>query len=296
MIARLEAWIFAAGSARRLAALRIGLCATLGLRLTRSLYTDLSDQPAALFRPLSFMNFFDRMPPRPLVLAVQIAGVAAAVLAAAGVRSRATLPLAWVAGVFLNGMATSIGKVVHNDVMLLLAMVPLLAAPASDAWAWDARRSKTRPADSTRYGWPLRTAMVVVAGAYFFSGFQKIVNAGPGWVTGSNMRWVMYASSDGRAAPNMWALMLADRAWLSHVVAGFTLLVETAFPIVLWRPRLTWLFVPAVVGMHIGILLAMGLDYSAQIATVLIVFVNWPSLTDRWRARRATTRRATVPA
>ena len=30
------------------------------------------------------------------------------------------------------------------------------------------------------------------------------------------------------------------------------------------------------VSLHLGIRLAMGLDYSAQALTVLVVFVNWP--------------------
>ena len=51
----------------------------------------------------------------------------------------------------------------------------------------------------------------------------------------------------------------------------------------LWRPRLAWVFVPAVVAMHAGIGLAMHLDYSAMVATVLVVMVDWPALADRLR-------------
>jgi hypothetical protein len=68
---------------------------------------------------------------------------------------------------------------------------------------------------------------------------------------------------------------------LAHLVAVATLAVELGFPLVLWRPRLAWLFVPAVLAMHAGIGLAMRLDYSAMAATVLIVMVDWPALADR---------------
>lgn len=281
----LERWLFAPGSARRLAALRIGLCSVLALRLTRGIYLQLAEQPRALYRPISFMQLLDSMPPRWPVLALQILGVVAAVLAAAGLRARATLPVAWACGVLLGGMTTSIGKVVHNDVLLLLAMVPLLAAPTSDAWAIDARGRGE--AISSRYGWPVRTAMLVVAGAYFFSGVHKLINGGPGWVTGGNMRWVMYISSDSQAAPNPWALVIADRAWLAHVVAGAVLALEIFFPVVLYRPRAIALFVPATVAMHGGIWLAMRLDYSAQIATVLVVLIDWPAAVRRLSPRRA---------
>jgi hypothetical protein len=131
------------------------------------------------------------------------------------------------------------------------------------------------------FGWPVRTAMVVVAGAYLFSGLSKLLHAGPAWVASDNLRWVLYASSDAQPASNPLALFVADRPLLAHLVAAATLAVELGFPLVLWKPRLAWLFVPAVVVMHAGIGLAMQLDYSAMAATVLVVMVDWPSLAGR---------------
>ena len=49
------------------------------------------------------------------------------------------------------------------------------------------------------------------------------------------------------------------------------------------------MFVPAAVSLHAGIWLAMGLDYSAQALTVIIVFVNWPIVVDWVRRRLAAT-------
>jgi hypothetical protein len=186
-------------------------------------------------------------------------------------------------------MTSSLGKVVHNDVLLLLCLVPLLPAPAGAAWSLDARRpdppggqkAPPRTPPGAAFGWPVRTAMVVVAGAYFFSGLAKLLHAGPAWVTSGNLRWVLYASSDQQPAPNPYALFVADRPVLAHLLAAATLAVELGFPLVLWRPRLAWLFLPAAVAMHAGIWLAMRLDYSAMAATALLVVVDWPSLADR---------------
>jgi hypothetical protein len=281
---RLEAWLFAPGDPRRLAAVRIGLCGLLAVRLATGPYLELAAQPAALFRPISFLRLLDRMPPPGFVVTVQAVAVAAAVLAAAGLLSRVTLPLAFAAALPLVAMTSSLGKVVHNDVLLLLCLVPLLPAPAGVAWSLDARRRGGPDGASGpggAFGWPVRTAMVVVAGAYFFSGLAKLFHAGPAWVTSDNLRWVLYASSDQQAGPNPFALLVADRPVLAHLVAAATLAVELGFPLVLWRPRLAWLFIPAVVAMHAGIGLAMHLDYSTMAATVLIVMVDWPALADR---------------
>lgn len=282
---RIERWLFAPGPAERLAALRIGLSLVLLLRLSRDIYADLSAQPAALFRPRSFMNLLASQPPRPVVIAVQAAGIAAAILAIVGFRARAALPVAWGAALFLAGMVTSNGKVMHNDVMLLLAAVPLLAAPHSDARSLDARRRGHRPRPDLGYGWGVRAALVVVAGGYFFSGLQKLVNSGPGWVTSDNLRWVLYASSDGQATPNAAALFVAERAWLAHLLAGATLFLELTFPLALFRPRAAPLYAAGAIGMHLGIRLAMGLDYWAWVGTVAVVMIDWPAVLARARLR-----------
>jgi len=274
---RLEAWLFAPGDPRRLAVVRIGLCGLLAVRLATGPYAELASQPAALFRPISFLRLLERMPPRGLVVAVQALALAGAVLAAAGLWTRVALPLAWAAALPLVAMTSSLGKVVHNDVLLLLCLVPLLPAPAGAAWSLDARQ-RPLAARGPLFGWPVRTAMVVVAGAYFLSGLAKLLHAGPGWVTSGNLRWVLYASSDQQPVPNPYALFVADRPVLAHLLAATTLAVELGFPLVLWRPRLAWLFLPAAVALHAGIWLAMRLDYSAMAATALLVVVDWPSV------------------
>ena len=286
LLARLEGWLYPPGDPRRLAAVRIGLCGVLAVRLATGPYLELARQPAALFRPISLLKLLGAMPPPAVVRPLQALAVAAAAAAAAGAWTRLSLPLAWAAAVPLLAMTSSLGKTVHNDVLLLLCLVPLLPAGAGDAWSLDARR-RPPPPPGPAYGWPLRTATVVVAGAYFFSGLAKLLHAGPAWVTGGNLRWILYAASDAQPVPNAAALAVADRPWLAHLLAAGTLAVELGFPLLLWRPRLAWVFVPAVVAMHAGIWAAMRLDYWPMVATVLIVLVDWPALLARLRGPRA---------
>ena len=161
---RVEAWLFAAGDPRRLAAVRIGLCGLLAVRLASGPFAELATQPPALFRPISFLRLLDRMPSPEAVAALQALALAAAVLATVGLLTRVTLPVAWLAALPLVAMTSSLGKVVHNDVLLLLCLVPLLPSPAGAAWSLDARqRRPARP--GPRFGWPVLTAMLVVAGA-----------------------------------------------------------------------------------------------------------------------------------
>jgi hypothetical protein len=291
-VRRIERWLFAPGDARRLAALRIGLSGALAVRLSRGVFAGLAGQPSELYRPVSFMHVFGSMPGRTAVIVLQVVGVGAAAIAAAGLRPRFSMPVAWVAGAVLAGMTSSTGKITHNDVLLLLALVPLLPAPTSDAWSVDsALRRRPRPARlSARYGWPVRTAMVVVAGAYFFIGLWKLVISGPAWFASGNLRWILYASSDGQSVPNHLGLLIADRPWLAHVLAVVTMALELGFPLVLWQPRAAWIFVPGVIGLHVGIWATMHLEYWAWVATVIVVFVNWPAVADRVRRGRESVR------
>jgi hypothetical protein len=217
--------------------------------------------------------------------------VVAALLAAAGIWPRASFPAAFALAVFLGLMVNATGKVVHNDVLAILCVVPLLAAPRASTEAWSVRRGRERPPDrrtGRAYGWPIRTAMIVVGLAYLIVGLQKLRYSGLDWVTTDNLRFVLWASSDAQTSSNALALFVADRDWLAHAFAAMTILVEVGFILCLPFARLRWLLVPAVVGLHLGIWLAMGLDYLPQALTVVIVFVNWAALADRVAATRRT--------
>jgi hypothetical protein len=290
-------WLFQPGSARTLAAVRIGLCALLAVRvgLRPSLYLDLSQQESSLFRPLSWAKLFDHMPSRGVLLVALVVCVVAALCATAGIKGRIALPIAWVAGVFLNGFLTSQGKVVHNDVLLLLCMFVLIPARHSDAWSVDAWLARRRgdpelPDESVRYGWPVRTAMVVVAFTYCITGLHKLQYTGLDWASSDNLRWVLYTASDSQNG-NSLGLFIADHPLLSHLFAWGTLVVECTFPLALVWPASRWFYVPGVVGMHAGIYATMHLNYVAMASTVVIVYVNWAWIADAYRRRSATRRR-----
>jgi hypothetical protein len=234
------------------------------------------------------MHLFGSMPSARVVLPVQVLAVLACLLGAAGVVVRLALPVAWLGALLLNGMWASVGQPMHNETLLLLAFVPLLFARTADAWSVSAwRRGLPTPEPSVRYGWPIRTAMVVVAGGYLFSGINKLVFSGPAWVFGNNIRWVMYGISDENARPIGPALFVASHPLVAHLAAAATVLTEIGFPLCLWKPRAAWFFVPAAVLMHLGIGLTMHLDYSAWALTAVVVFVPWDVVADRRSARAA---------
>jgi hypothetical protein len=262
-------WLFGAEPGRRLRLVHSGLAVVIGARIALGPYPGLAGQPAALFRPRSFLTLLDQMPSRPVIVAVQVVGVLGVLAAVVTRRGRRPgFLLAWLALLFLAGLRTSLGKILHNDVLLLLVAVPFLPAPVDAEW------DDTEP--SPRWGWPVRGALAVTAAAYLFSGVAKLRHSGLTWVTGDNIRYVMqWAGVGGRGPTGRVAFVVADHAWLAHATGAFILGVELTFPLVLvWPATRRWYAAGAVL-FHVGTYFTLGIDYWSWAAVDLLVVAPW---------------------
>jgi len=271
LIRRVDGFLFGAETGRRLSAVHVALAALLGLRIALGPYRGLANQPASLFRPVWFLRPLPAMPPLAIIVALQVVGTAAALVVASRRHRRIGFVVAWACLLVLAGLRSSRGKILHNDVLLLLVCVPFLFA------ATVAAADRVRP--STRYGWPIRTALVVVAGAYFFSGFHKLQLSGPSWVTTDNLRFIMEAASasDRVAMPSIPAFV-AHQGWLTHVLAAAVITHELSFPVVAFRPGWRPAYAVAAVVFHAGTWLTMGLDYWLWAAVTVVILVDWTTL------------------
>jgi len=268
LIRRVEGFLFGAETGRRLSAVHLALAALLGLRIALGPYRGLAHQPRSLYRPVWFLRPLPAMPPLAVIVALQVVGTAAAVLVADRRHRRLGFFVAWACLLVLAGLRSSRGKILHNDVLLLLVCVPFLVAAAVTA--------ATRDRPSTRYGWPIRTALVVVAGAYFFSGLHKLHLSGPAWVTTDNLRFIMEAASasDRVTFPAIPAFV-AHQGWLTHVLAAAVITLELSFPVVAFLPGWRPAYALAAVGFHAGTWLTMGLDYWLWAAVTVVILVDW---------------------
>lgn len=268
---RVDAWLFADGSPHRLAALRIGLALVLGLRAATWPFTQLAGTPSSLFRPPLLLSWAGGFPSAAALGGLQVLGVAGAIAAVAGsvrgTRAAAVwgLRAAWLALLVLGGFKTSTGKLLHNDVLVLLATVPvvLCAAPAR---LGDGRRTDAAT------GWPLRAALVVVAVVYACCGLAKLRHSGVAWVASDNMQWILDGGArSGRAPTTFLASALAGSAVASMAAAAGLLGLELSFPLVLFERRAR---IPMAIGaamLHTMTWLMLGLDYWAWSAVAVLV-------------------------
>jgi hypothetical protein len=274
--------VFAPGSAHRVACLRIALVLIIGLRLITHQWWSMSGRPAELFRPVSVVSLLETVPSASALLLIEVIGLSAVVLCVLGKWTRPTFFTAWACLFLLAALHSSAGKIMHNEVLLLLASVPVLFAPGW-ARAWDRRHSIAA-------GWPPRLSLIVMATVYFMTGLRKLMVSGPEWVASDNLSWVLYAGaqSDQSLSPAL-AVAIAG-TWLPPLVAGATLFLELGAPLLLWGRRTRYLFAAGIVGMHAGIGLLLGLDYSAWALTVIALVFPWDRLRRVTPEERATTR------
>ena len=276
-LTHLDGRLVVPGSDHALGCVRVGLAVVLALRAATGPYRALAGQPAALFDPPWWMVGLDAMPSATVMVVVQILAVVAAVACIAGRAPRAGFAGAWVGLLLLAGWRGSLGKVLHNDVLLLLCAVPVLFAPAM---AMPGARGR-----SWASGWPRRGALVVCGAVYFFTGLQKLRHSGLDWVLSDNMRWVLYAgAASGRAPTTVVARAIADQAWLATVTAGWILALELSAPLWLANRRGRLWFLGFAVALHVGTWLTLGLDYWAWILTVAVIVLPWDEMVPFTRA------------
>lgn len=264
---------------RRLLFVHSALSVLIGLRVVLGPYRPLAEVPPALFEPVLPLALLSSMPSEGVIIALQVAGGLAAVLAATRRWPRQTFALAWLCYLVLAGLRGSRGKVLHNDLMLLWASAPLLLAPLGVSW------HDRRPRRAT--GWPVRAAMLLTALVYLLAGYHKLRRSGLDWAVGENVRFVMlWGPTIGRAQWESMATWVGEHLWASQLTGAYILFVELTFPLaLLWRSS-RWFYVASAVALHAATWLLLGLDYWAWAATVAILFIDWPALIDRARSGR----------
>jgi hypothetical protein len=270
--------LFGPESGRRLLLVHSALAIVIACRVALGPYRELSKLPDALFDPVPVLGFLSSMPSASVIIAVQVIGTIAALLAAARRWPRQTFAIAWVCYLVLAGLRGSRGKVLHNDLLLLWTSAVFLLAPV--------RVSLADREPKREHGWPIRTATVVMSLIYFFAAYHKLRRSGLGWITGPNMSFILrWGPAIGQPALPGLAELIAGNTVLYHLTAALLLGVELLFPLVVWH---RWLRPPvalAAVGLHIGTWFLLGLDYWAWALTVPIVLVDWSTGWSSWRGR-----------
>lgn len=155
------------------------------------------------------------------------------------------------------GLVYSFGKVHHEKVTLTFALFALVLAPAGARLSLDSLIGRLRrawcgedpcwvPDQSDLAGVPLRLAQVTMALGYTFAGLTKLAVSGPEWANGYTL--MAYCLQ----FDNVLSHALSEHLWLARLLSIGALFVQATFLAVLFLPRLSWFYLPAVVLFHLS--------------------------------------------
>lgn len=260
-----------AAPAERLALFRITTAGftVLYLLLRSPMFLDLANRPADAFNGVGLFALIGRPMPGPLPQILLFLALMAGSAMVVGYRYRLSAP-AFAALVFtLASYRSSWGQLLHFEHLFTLHVVVLAFAPAADAISLDAQAGRNSSAGvSTRYGFPLRIACLVVTITYVIAGVAKLRYGGLTWITGDTLlNHIAYSAArlellGGTPSP-LAQFAVSMPGVLLSTMAGISVLIELIAPVALLGARWRTGWVAAAWLLHAGTfaLMLVGFPY-----------------------------------
>lgn len=225
----------------------------------------LSRLPSGQFKPTGILTLLDHGLAGWQWHLLLVATTLLSLTFALGIKHRVLAPLFALALLITISYRNSWGMIFHTENLMVLHVGILAFAPAADGWSWEQHKRKTQHADGWRYGWPIFLMSAVAVISYALAGYAKLRYAGFSWGSGDVLR--NYVAMD-----NLRKILLGDTfsplaapAMRLDLVFTFlatgSLLLELLSPISLFSRRFARLWVPAMVGFHIGIVALMAIVF-----------------------------------
>jgi hypothetical protein len=212
-------------------------------------------------------------------------GVVAAVGLALGWRSRLWAALLFV--LHTSMMMTNRWLIIGDDIVWRMLLFLGLFAPLGDRLSVDAwlqgRRDGGKAADESTWPtiWAVRLMQVNIAIVYLFSVPRKLA-VNPDWLDGTAVYWILLNDTWGRWP---WpSLFYGTGGEILSALATFgTILIEGAFPLLVWFRPLRMYVLAAATALHLGIALTMHNVVFFQFAMICSFWLFVPAeVTRRW--------------
>jgi HTTM domain len=256
----------AVAPAERLAMLRLltGAFTLTYLLIRLPVFLQLAERRRG-FVGVGLAALLDRPVPGAVVDVVIVVTLLAGLGYLVGWRFRLTGPLFAIGMLALGSYRGSWGQLLHFENLMVLYLLIVACSPSADVWSLDARRAPRRRPPSTRYGWPIALASLVLVVTYVIAGVAKLRSGGIDWVIGDTLRnHVAYAAARLEllgGSPSPLAGWAVRNEWVWPPAAAATIVLELAAPVALVGGRVRTVWVIATWSMH-----------AAVAALMLIVF------------------------
>lgn len=200
--------------------------------------------------------------------------VACSALAAVGLLTRVTAPIAAVVAVYLLGTPSFFGKIIHADHALVTMTLVLGAAPCGDALSldrlWKRWRGAPTPGMSPAYTLPVRLCWLLLGTIYLFPGIWKLWEAGDLWLNGDRLLWELQDEWGQRK----WLkppMRIDHYPWLLKLLGTATLIFELGFFFAIFHRTTRIVAAFSAVAFHVGVRLFLGIRFYEYLPLVLLI-------------------------
>jgi Vitamin K-dependent gamma-carboxylase len=170
-----------------------------------------------------------------------------------------------------TGYSTAYGV----DAYAHFALFYLMLFPAGSAYSLDVTLGRTKNEASTMARLGLRVIQLHLCLSYLSSGIEKAM--GPQWWNGE-LLWRALSLPEYQVFNMSW---LAEWPVLSKIAGWMTLVVELGYSIFIWPTQTRVLWIIAVIGLHLGIAIFLGLGSFGYLMCVLTACVFGVSATPK---------------
>ncbi|MFJ6415968.1 HTTM domain-containing protein [Paeniglutamicibacter sp. NPDC091659] len=199
-----------------------------------------------------------------------------------GWRTRVITPLFFVFYTAINAQNTPIAD--GGNYFIRIMLIYMIFADISRRWSLDARRRSLRGNNSeTQIGTVLHNLALCLIVAqlclvYFEAGMYKV--QGSLWQSGEAMYYPISSKAYG-IFPWLSELLTAN-TWMVVLLTYFTVVVQIAFPFLLFNRVTRRIALISILGMHVGIAVVMGLPFFSGIMAsadaVLVSAATWVTI------------------
>jgi len=242
-------------------------------------------RPQGIFYPIFLFELFhvDLMSKVSFAVSAFVL-IAALLFSAIGLFTRVSLILASI--FFLYHMGTIQGfsnfqfssYVSHSTNIIFFILIILSVSPGVSVWGLDGlRRRKGQRLPSNQNdmaipNWPVQLIKLTLTLAYFGAGYCKLLEGGIYWADGYTfqaylLKYAMFYEID----ITYW---LAQQYEVCVLLSIFILVFEITFPIIIFIPRLTWIYVIGGLMFHGMSLWTMRINYFPYFGYVYFIFID----------------------
>lgn len=247
--------------------------------------------PEELYNPLLITRIllaplgWGAMPSDNLINAAYYLAIFFGFLGLVGWRTNLSIFLFAILMILLQSYIYSFGEIHHREAVLMIALVALAFSPCGRHWSLDAVQGRgfnplldsgdAQQTHSTYTYWPIFVCKVFMALMYLSAVFNKLTASGFGWANGYTLQ--AYMAQDGMRWGSDLGIWFSQQHELLLVGQIAVLIFQFTFWLVLFIPRLGWIYYPLGLGFHIMIYVTLKAPFWHWIA-IYFLFIPYSNI------------------